>query len=366
MTRLTRLTRILSLTAPALPLLVACSSSTPPATATPFDAGVDADMDSGASMIPDTSACAGDASHCLAGTLSTALFSVTPGALKVELYRVFPSGSIAPIKSAPVAKDGTFAFSNLDAWGHYYLKGIAGFGTSADAVSVGALVGRFSVPSAGTPIALSLAPVAYEVLETGSGANRRGQWVSAHVFDPATGKELTDATVSFSSGATTTPMPYATNVGGTKSYFVQLATPVALTPPTKLQVSHAALGGTPLAVTLTTEAEAFSTVAISSPTDGATVPANQPLAITWVSPPSADYMLVALFAKMGAPFTSRFTSTDSIAPDTTMATVPASALSPAGAYLLNVNGAKALCGTGAGGGGCAYLLQAGSASLTAQ
>jgi hypothetical protein len=349
----------------AIATLAACSASSAPDASDAGDAGSAGDAPSAIdSGIPLTSACAGDVSHCLSGTFTTKAFSAIPGKLEVSLYRVFPSGAIAPIQTTPLAEDGTFAFSGLDAWAHYYVQGTAGFGTRNAAYAVAALAGPFTVPTASaSPIALALSPVSYEVLETGPGPTRLLQWVSARAFDPSTGAELTDATVSFVAGGVTTPLSYTTNAAGSKSYFVALASPAPLAMPAQITASHASLGASPLSIDIVTSFASFTPITIASPLDGAVVPANQPLVVSWAAQPLADYVLVALFVKQSGAFVGKYQSPSAIAPDTTTATIPASAFA-AGSYLLNVNGAQSLCEED--GRGCAYALDAAQANLTAQ
>ena len=358
---------IWSLHACAAVALSGCSSSTAPQTSAPDAAVADGAAQAFDSSVPRTSACAGDPTRCLGGTFNTTGFTGAPTLMKVELYRVFPAGTVAPIQSTILADDATFAFSNLDSWGHYYLKGVAGFGTgTVHTASVGVLRGRFAIPSTGGPIAIVMAPAQFELLEAADthGDNRALKWVSAHAFDPATGKELTNATVSFVQPAAMTAMPYGTNAGGTKSYFFAFPAGSSLDASAQFQVTASAAGGAPMTASIATEVASSPDVTISSPSDGQTIPSNQPLEVTWSIDGAADYALVTFFLKQGTGFTSRFASASALAADVAAATVPASALAAPGTYLLNVNGGHALCGSGAN--VCAYLLQADAASLIAQ
>ena len=172
------------------------------------------------------------------------------------------------------------------------MKGIARFGDATTGTSVATLRGRFAVPTAGgTPIVLTVIPAQLELLETTSkGAPRSLQWVSAHVFDPATGSELTDATLSVQgTGLPATPVPYAMNLGGAKSYSVSFATPPANVTAVTLTVTHTAPGANGASWKIGQEAASFDEPAITAPAAGATIAVGQPLAVTWgADPPQAD------------------------------------------------------------------------------
>src|SRR5690242_20685255 len=84
------------------------------------DAGTIITQDDAA--IPTTAACSGDATHCLSGSVDAAAFQASYVAAKASLYRVFPYGTVQATASSPVASDGTFAFSNLDSYAHYFVQ----------------------------------------------------------------------------------------------------------------------------------------------------------------------------------------------------------------------------------------------------
>jgi len=340
--------------------LVACTQSGNIA-APPQDAGADGDA---AVVVPPTATCDGDANACLSGTMTMKGFTASYHAAKVELYRVYPSGAVKPIDSHVLAKDGRFAFSNLAAWGHYYLRGVVRIGDTITGASVTTMRGRFAVPiAAGANFDLEVTPVQLELLETVVSGKRGLSFVSAHLYDPASGKDLTDATVTFDGAASPTPMPYVTNSAGTKSYFVAFDPPVTTTQPFSIVTSHASLGATPLTWDMTPEASIFDAPS-TSPKEGATIAANMPLVVTWPSTPDADYTIVELFAKAGTAFNVAYASSASIASDVTTETIPASAI-PAGAYLLNVDLAQSACRLGKSQ-GCTYLVHPATANLTAQ
>jgi hypothetical protein len=310
--------------------------------------------------VPPTWACAGDATTCIQGRVDAGSFTTPLVGGVVELFRVFPAGGVRSVQAQPLAMDDTFAFSGLAPWAHYYVKVTAHFGTTqATATSVGALAGRFAVPSAGTPVTVAVIPVQLELLETGAGAQRQLQWVSAHVFDPTTGLEQnaqSAGAVMFSAnGIAAMPMGFVAGDGGPGAQRFYLAFSPAHAAATGYQVT--AQGH---AWSIATEADFAG--ALSSPADGASVPAGQPLVVTWPMQAEADYMSVDLFSRTGSQFTGAFDSGDPIAPDVTTLTIPGGSV-PAGTLLLNVNAARAACRLQSD--GCAYLLEAGSANLTA-
>ncbi len=336
-------------------------------TAGQLDAGTSSQDGGGdAAVMPPTAACEGDPMLCLSGTMTMKGFTATYQTGKVELYRVFPNGAVKPVDSHIIAKDGKFAFSSLPAWSHYYLRGVVRIGDATTGASVTTMRGRFTVPiGASNPgFDLTVIPVQLEILETIVGTDRKLQFASAHVYDPATGHDLTDATVSFQGTASPTPLPYVANSSGAKSYFVLFSPAVAATPPYTFTTSHAALGAMPLTWSVASETSTFG-AALTAPMEGATVPANQALDVTWPTQAAADYTLVELFAKQGTAFTSKYTSSASIASDVTKETIPATSVATPGSYLLNVDLGQALCQLGTSQ-GCAYLVHPATANLTVQ
>ncbi len=355
--------RFLPLSA-ALLATLACDASSDSADAGAVTDGGGGTLSDGA-PIPATAACTGDATVCLSGTLKTAGFTATFPFAEVQLYRVFPSGDAMPIQSQELALDGTFAFSALPTWGHYYLRGIAQFGAATAPVFVDTYQGRFAIPtSAGASVDLVVQPIVAGVAESASGGSRGVTYATARVFDPATGAELTDASVSLVASGMTTAMPYITDPTGSKSYYVAFSTPLAAAGPFQIQATDAALGSAPLSVMVATEASSFAPT-LTSPADGSTVPVNTALPVSWPSQSLADYALVELFSKGTSAFTGVYASSGTIATDVTTETIPATAIATAGMYLLNVDFGQSACGIN-GSQGCAYLVHAAAANLTAQ
>jgi hypothetical protein len=315
---------------------------------------------------PGTESCTGDATRCLSGTVKSKGFTATPTGMKVELFHVFPFGTVTAVQSVLVAEDGTFAFNNLDPWAHYYAQAIAKFGTpdaGAAFTAVGRIVGPLSVPSAGQPIAISIVPAQLEVLESkAAGAVPKLQWASAHVFDPGSGIELVNASVSIQVGNSSTAMPYATNIGGSKSYFALFTPAMDAAQSYTITASHASFGASPVSWQVVADPPSYD-AALSAPADGASIVATQPLLVSWPAQPLADYVVVELFSGSGGNYETAYASQRANPPDTTQETIPASAITAAGPYLLNVEVAKASCPAAAD--GCVYGSAVATASLTA-
>jgi hypothetical protein len=310
--------------------------------------------------IPKTAKCTGDKTSCLSGTVAVDAFKAKPSATKVTLYKVFPHGETQMVSWSPVATDGTFAFSNVPAWSHYYLQPEARFGTGSNANAVDSIVGSFTVPAANPSIPLVIRPVFLELLQQASaGMNTTLAWASAHLYDPMTGAELTEGTVSLTAGSQSYPMPYTTNAGGTMSFYAALPTGIPGGTSFAIVTSAPALGATPMTWTLVGDPATFAG-SITSPSGTAGV--NMPLTVTWTAEPMSSYSVTELFQQKGSSFVSTYVSPTVNAPDVTTETIPASALPTAGAYLLNESYANATCPATAD--GCVYNVSTAAESLT--
>jgi hypothetical protein len=349
----------------ALAFLGACSSGSGAPSA---DGGSDApSSDTGLPddyvPIPKHLACTGDSMSCLSGTLALKDFTVAPTATKVTLYRVFPHGNADMLAWTPVAYDGTFAFSDVAAWGHYYLQGEARFGTPSSGYSVASNVGSFSVPATSASIPIVIRPVFLEVLqEAPSGGSTVLDWASAHLFDPASGKEVTDATVTLTANSMSFPMPYGTNAGGTQSFNVNLPSGTPGGTSFMITTSYAGLSGSPVTWSLVGDPATFGG-AITSPASGS-VPASTPLHVTWQAQPMASYSQTELFEQQGSSWVQVYASPTVNSPDVTTETIPASALATSGNYLLNEDYANATCPATAD--GCVYNVSTAAINLTVQ
>jgi hypothetical protein len=310
--------------------------------------------------IPRTLACSGDASSCLSGTFAVKDFKAKPTATRVSLFRVFPRGDVQAVSWTPVAKDGTFAFSHLEAWGHYYLQGEARFGNGSKATSVISNVGSFSAPSAQSPIAIVVRPVFLEALQEGpSGAPPTLAWASAHLFDPTSGDEVTTGTVSLTANGKTYPMPYGLNSAGAMSFNVTLPANTPGGGMFSITTSSEKLGASPTTWKLEGAIITFGGK-IVSPSAGS-VPADKPLAVTWQAQPDASFTQTELFEMSGGRLIQRYLSPTVNAPDVTKETIPASDLT-SGMYLLNVDYTNATCPPSAD--GCVYNIATAAENLT--
>jgi hypothetical protein len=334
--------------------LCACSST--PATAA-GDGGAQAEAqagDGGLVSAPQTETCADAGAGCLSGTVTMSGFTVAPMGLQVSLFRVFPYGKTTSVQKLPVAEDGTFAFKNVDPWAHYYVKAEAGFqGTGSSPNLVTSVVGPASVPQSGGPISLTIKPVFLEVFQQApsGGATTLG-WASAHVYDPVTGAERSDAVASFAAGGQSWPMPYVQGASGTKSYFVLL--PAAVPGGTSFTITTEDTAASLPSRTWNLVGEPATFVgAVTQPTSMTPAKVGSPLAVTWQAVPAASYEVLELFFGQGTTATTPlYVSPSSDAPDTTTETIPGSALAMPGVYLLDLVYSNATCPSTAD--GCVY------------
>ncbi|HEY5243711.1 MAG TPA: hypothetical protein VIJ22_19655 [Polyangiaceae bacterium] len=275
--------------------------------------------------------CSGDATACLQGSVTVQGFTATPLRVEASLFREFPATGAVALATVPIAADGTWAFSNLDAWEHYYIELQADFGQSQD---VAGFVGPLAVPLAGGPVAAQLKPAQLTVLEQGATASAlQLQSAEAYLFDPSSGAPVQDATVSILMGSTAVPMPWTSIPGSTNGgYYVTFSTP----PPAQATytiTSSAPGASSPTTWQLVANAPAFSP-SLSAPADGAAVPANQPLTVAWTAQPMADEELVQLYTQVNGAWSQVYESPAPLDEDVTTATVPGSDVGPARQPLL--------------------------------
>jgi hypothetical protein len=315
-----------------------------------------------ADAIPRTEACVGRKSLCLAGTVTAHDFKASPMTSQVALYRVFPHGDAAFVDRVPVALDGTFAFSKVPAWGHYYLEAQATFVEGTNAHTVASITGSFTVPASGAPIPLVVRPVFIEVLQQASpSAATTLTWASAHIYDPMTGAEVKTGTVFLSANGKTVPMTYGVNAAGMESFF---ATVPAKTPggtSFKITTSYRELGSAPVTWNLVGDPETFQGSIVSPK---GVVPADKPLEVTWVKQQDASYSytITELFQVNGSAPVLRYAS-QATAPDQATDTIPGSDLASTGTYLLNESYVDAMCPVVAD--GCVYNAWTAAETLTA-
>lgn len=297
--------------------------------------------------------------RCLAGKLVARALGAKWADAKVELFSVYPYGKVTPLATAAVKNDA-FAFADLPE-GKYWLQAIAKLDDGSGPAAISTIAGPFGANGSAD---LTMRPVFLEILQTRSaGAQLEASWASARVYDPKSGKPLTDATVKVTAGAASFAMPYGDNLAGQKSYFVQLpkGTPGATT--FTVETGHPSLGAAPLSWNLVGEVPTFD-VTLQSPSDGSIIGLALPLEITWTAQPTASYGVVELFSSgASGSFTRLFTSEAALPPETTRQVIPADKLI-AGNLVLNVREAIASCPATAD--GCVYSASTAAASLKAQ
>jgi hypothetical protein len=325
---------------------------------------------------PDSQNCTGDATRCLFGTVVTVGMTAKMQAANANLYRVFPSnsGMVAEAQQL-VAKDGTWAFSGLDPWAHYFVQIDGNFGKLGDInaakEAIVRPVGPLSVPSGGMPIATLVKPIEVQAYEQRQPAGQNLLvWVSAHVFDPTSGSELgAGANVAVVVSATSTPMSYGTNPSDPGAYYVAFSPPVPAATSYSITVSHPSFGSSPATFQIVADPPNFD-AALTSPASGGTITVGQPVTATWTTQPSVDYEVLEWFFQqmsMQGPMWERVYASSPVppeGPDSTTATVPMEKVASPGMYLLNVAFAKANCPASYD--GCVYGNSVASAQLTAQ
>jgi hypothetical protein len=294
---------------------------------------------------PATTACAGDSgdlSSCLFGT-ATAIGFTPPYGLDVYLYEVFPEGSEPYVQQQVVAADGTWAFSGLTAPGHYYVQLAASFPATADMAPHEAttVIGPLAVPSAGQPQMLQIGPVYATVTQSGAAGAQQVNGASAHVYDPMTGAELTNAAVNLSVGGASVPMPWDP-LARVPSYRVTFDAGIPAQPAYTVSTSAWDAGAALVA------AEPTFTGAITLPEAGASV-ATGALAVDFMPEPEADFEIVEVFSQSDAGWSTSYISPTPI-PDNVGTTASlAGARVPPGPCLVNVDYVRANCvATGAG------------------
>jgi hypothetical protein len=311
---------------------------------------------------PATNKCSGNPALCLSGKVLSGTVALDPRFVgAVRLYRLFPTGGVP--SAAPrqtVALDGTWAFSaetgasagtGLRVWSHYYVQVAVAFNTGdGGARSANAIVGPLTVPSSGAPIVIQIKPVQLELLESrGPGGTLGVDYVIAHVFDPATGDEVSGAVVSIDVGGSSTILPWTTTLPGNAGagYFATFPSPPAAQPTYTVTTTFAD-GGAPVSYHLVADPPAFDGTVTATPmsSDGGTS-----VDVSWSAEPQADYEVVEIYRSEGDGGYNPTPSYISALPDSpgaTSETIGAGVLE-AGSYLVNVAYAKANCPADAAG-----------------
>jgi hypothetical protein len=306
--------------------------------------------------------CGGDDTTCLQGTVTLQGFTAVPEELQASLFREFPAVGTTPLQTVPLDPDGAWVFGNLDPWGHYFVEIVADFGQSQ---AVASFVGPLAVPSSGSAVASLLKPAQLTVLaQAASGMPQQVESASAFLFDPATGAPLQGATVSILIGGTAVSMPWTSIPGSTTDgYYASFSPPVAAQPTYTITASTP--GSSPPSTWQLAAASSAFSPALSAQTPGTTVPANQPLTVTWPAQAAADEELVQLYTMASGAWAPAWELSAPLDEDATTATIPGSDVSPSGEKLLvNVAFVQASCPATAD--GCVVGEVIAPAQITAQ
>jgi hypothetical protein len=305
--------------------------------------------------------CAGDSAHCLSGTLSSKQFASSYAAAKVQLHHGFPYDGATPLQEVTVDQAGHFEIGSIPEGTRYYLQGIARFSVGGSERAVARVVGPLSIPNTAGDPTVWILPVTVEAFQARANGTTSLSWGSAHVYDPATAAPLTDADVTFAVGAQSWPMPYGPNLSGATSYFVQLpkGTPGATS--LSIRVHHPSLGAETLLFGLTGELPT-SDASLTAPADGASLPSNQDVAVSWPPSPESALAVVELFSSQAGVLISRYQSSPPLGPDVVSAIIPGNALKDPSLYVLNLQLAKLTCPSSSD--GCVYNASIATANLT--
>jgi hypothetical protein len=294
-----------------------------------------------------TETCNGAASSCLYGTARATGFSVSVSSFQVSLYNVFPSGPAAGNgwpKQHTVAKDGTWAFSGLDPWGHYYVQIVPAFITNPT-LTAGARVGPLAIPSTPGPVDVQVKPVQLDVLEEASpGVPSQLRRATAHVFDPASGNEVVQggATASILVGSTPTPMPWKM-FSNLSAYLVEF-TPPPSPPPAQAAYTMTTSLAAPTSATWTLASDPPTFMpTITAPPAGMSFPKGQDILVTWPLQPGADYETVQLYVSQNGGLAQTYASPTPDATDVNEERIPGMNLATPGSYLVVVAFVKSNC-----------------------
>lgn len=312
----------------------------------------------GAPLTPP-SVCSGDATACLVGTVKASGFQAPPARFQAQIFRELPVAGATPIATSLVGSDGSWAFSDLPAWGHYFVQAGADFGGQ---VAVGAVAGPLTVPpTPGASTDIVIKPVQLTIVQQASaGGTMQLQQALAYVWNPVDGSPAKGASVTIAAGGSAVAMQESAQ-GGAEAYtavFSPLAaaqsayTVTAVMPgSTSPTTWHAAAGSAAFTPTLT------------APVANATVPQGQPLAVSWPVQASADEELVVLYSQQQGAWAQKYQSPRPNDQDATAETIPGSYVG-AGTLLVNVLFSAAHCPTDQD--GCVVNDETAAVQITAQ
>jgi hypothetical protein len=285
-------------------------------------------------------------------------FLATPSRFQAQIFREFPVAGATPLATTYVGSDGSYAFSDLPPWGHYFVQAGADFGQP---VAVGAVVGPLAVPQTGAGADVTIEPVQLTIVQQSSAAGTLAlQSALAYVFDPNSGAPAKGATLTLDLVGGQVAMQESTQ-GGAEAYTAVFAQPepaqatytvtAVLPGATSPTTWHAAAGSTSFTPTL------------SAPSANAAVPQGQPLLVTWPSEASADEELVVLYTQQQGAWAQQYESSRPDDEDVTTETIPGSYVA-SGTLLVNVLFAAAYCPSDQD--GCVVTDETASAQITAK
>jgi hypothetical protein len=288
------------------------------------------------------------AERCLQGRVKAHPSLAPLSDAKAELFAIYPNSGALPIASSP-AKSGSFSFGNAPASARLWIRVVAKLDDgSGSPASIAAISGPFE---ASATAEITLRPVFLEIFQDRlAGGPLQVQWASARVYDPKSGRALSDATVTLRAGPANVPMPLQ-DVAGSKLHY---ATPKDLGGGTsfEMETTHAALGGS-LTWRLSAEPPTFD-VAVHAPAGGAKLPRSAPFEVRWAPQPASSYTVVDLFTSDGR--TRKYVSAVDLSPDRTSETIPGQ---DPGSYVVDVRQARASCA----GDGCVYSASTAALAL---
>ena len=318
---------LLALPWPLVALLAGCPAVAP----LPDQSSDGGDSDA----FPDTEACAGAATACLQGTAATRGFTVAAHGLEAVLFEGYPATGATNVAKVIVARDGTWAFSNLHPSTHYFVQVLADFG---QAVAAPFVVGPVSIPSSGAPIAIQVPPVQLSVLQEQQTSGMQLVSAQAYVFDPANGKTAAGATVTLDVGGVPQPLAAA---GAAYALTLPAGTPAQASYTFTTSLADA---GAPTAWQLTAPAGSLAP-AVTVPANGASVDAGA-WNVTWPPSIGSDAEVVTLYTPGDGGWTPGFQAWLDAAQ--TSATIPMMGVAP-GAVLVNVEFLLGSCAPAADG-----------------
>jgi hypothetical protein len=302
--------------------------------------------------------CTGDTTACLFGTATVHGFVDPPLRYQARLFREFPVAGTAALQTALADSDGTYAFSQLPPWTHYYVQVAADFG---QAIAVSSVVGPLAIPSGGAAADVTIKPVQLTIGQQASaGGTMQLTSALAFVFDPQDGSPAKGASVTIEVGGTQVAMQESTQ-GGAEAYIAAFPTPAAAQ--TTYTVTTLLPGSSSPAIWHASAGTASFTPSITAPAANVTVPQGQPLTVSWPSQPDADEEVVILYSQKQGSWAQAYETAQPHDEDATSEIVPGTVVA-AGPLLVNVVFASGHCAPDQD--GCVLSDETAAVQVTAQ